>query len=578
MNAPADAGADAPRRRGFELDLGLLAAITLPLLLWGGVPLAHRDAITRHALHALRDGGNPGFFDYPALVFYLDALVYGALFVFAHASGCCPSFAMFEREALGGRLAHPGGGTLAADQPAAWVTAAFACAGVLLAYTMARSLTGRREAGWIAGLLLGGSLLWVANAHYPTVDVPLATLAMATCWVTLRAARRDALGTPGTLAAPGVLAGLTASAKYNGVLVLVAPLAVAAWASRARFGPALRRAAAIVAWSAAAFLATNPIVFQRFHRYVVTLRNMTGKVLVSHLGYDLVGPTWGWHLMHTLRTGFGDAALLLACAGTAVLAFSPRRPASEKLAVLLFPAVFFAHAGSVPLTFARYMVPMLPFLAVLAALGTVSIATRLAGGRGWLAGPVAGALVACALLPNLRASVAFDRMLARPDTRVALARTLVAIRAGNPRPTIAMSPVLRGVLAGIEPRSVDGAWDIEQPGAGRADVLVVDSFEYDRYLGDPRAPAAPFAAALAGREAFIVSPFSSIRALVPYSPESVYAPYPPDLGARTSPGPYVELYASAGVAERLRGAGRAASVAPFYAARMAAAAHRKEAP
>ena len=577
MSAPADAGADGPRRRGFELDLGLLAVFALALATWGGVPFAHRDAITRHALHVLRDGGNPGFFDYPALVFDLDALVYGALYLLARAGGCCASFASFEREALAGRLVHPGGFSLAADQPAAWVTAAFACAGVMLAYAMARTLTGRRDAGWIAGLLLGGSLLWVANAHDPTVDVPLATLAMATSLATLLAVRRDGLGAPRTLATLGVLAGLTASAKYNGVLALVAPLAAVAGASWRRPATAARRMALLGAWAAAAFLATNPIVFQRFHRYLVTLRTMTGKVLVSHVGYQHDGPTWGWHVTHTLRTGFGDAGLLLALAGIGLLAFAPRRAAAERLAVLAFPVAYFAHAGSIPLTFARYMVPLLPFLAVFAALAVVSLHARL-GGRGGLPAMAAAAIVACALLPNLRASVAFDRMLARPDTRVALAHTLAAMHDADPRLTVAMSPVLRGVLANLEPRALADALDIEQPGPERADVLVVDSFEYDRNLDDPRAGPAPFAAALAGRVAFVVSPFTASRERVPGSPESVYAPYPPDLAFRSSPGPYVELYASARAADRLRAAGARGIAAPFFAERLRAAAAGRAAP
>jgi len=207
----------------------------------------------------------------------------------------------------------------------------------------------------------------------------------------------------------------------------------------------------------------------------------------------------------------------------------------------------------------------------------VTLVARL-GGRGFIPGAATGALVTCALLPGLLASARFDGMLTRPDTRFALARTLAAIQAAQPGPTIAMSPILRGVLAGIEPRAAEGVWDIEQPGMERAEVLIVDSFEYDRDLYDPRAGAAPFASALAGREAFFVSPFAVNRERVPWSPESVYAPYPPDLAFRTSQGPFVELYASARAAQLLRAAGVTRSTTPFFATRLRAAAAASAAP
>lgn len=77
----------------------------------------------------------------------------------------------------------------------------------------------------------------------------------------------------------------------------------------------------------------------------------------------------------------------------------------------------------------------------------------------------------------------------------------------------------------------------------QATIFVLDSFSHDRLIYE-QPSRLKFDRAHLHSEYTVVqlSPFSRAKREVPFSPESLYAPYPPDIFDRTLPGPFIELY------------------------------------
>ncbi len=63
-------------RRLAWLDVALLCALALLLGAYGGPSVYHPDSVLEKALRTLDQGGNPHFFNYPALVLYLYGYLY----------------------------------------------------------------------------------------------------------------------------------------------------------------------------------------------------------------------------------------------------------------------------------------------------------------------------------------------------------------------------------------------------------------------------------------------------------------------------------------------------------------------
>ena len=538
--------------------LALPCLLALVLAAWGGAPWFHPDTLVPRALAALRHGGNSGFFDYPALVTDCDAVAYGIAFSCARLAGSVHSFGEFESLVLAAD--PPAGAPWASGQfPAQLVTLLFSLLGVACTAALAFRLSGSRATGIFAGSLAATSILWVANAHLPTVDIPLAALSAA---AVLGAVHVFSQGPPDRRAILllGSLLGLVVATKYNGAIVslsMVLPLWLIEHTAPARVARKLR---GVAATALAVFLIANPYDLPHFHRFVTTLWTEIGWIrpTTGHLGFQTVGPSWGFHIATTLVTGYGILPLGLALIGLGSVILDSRIGQPVKVALFAFPVAYFVLMGSSSLAFQRYMLPLIPCLAVGSALGAHALLAGLGRvtRRRWAIPLAAGLIAAGVLGPALVRAVRHDRLLAGRDTRsvavVALARVVGVGRGLHVCATTYTRAIWRRshVLEAAR-MSEDFPADLTRD---PVDLLWFDSFEHDRYLYDPQGAAR--LRVTAGAERFRVvqlSPFTAAKDSVPFSPESAATPYPPDLTWRRSPGPFIEIYA--------RDAGRAAALA-----------------
>ncbi len=351
---------------------------------------------------------HPHFFDWPSLFLYATAGGYAVLFAFERAFGLVANADDFIARAV----ADPTSVHLVARV----LGAASGVATIAAMYFAAREVCSRRTA-IMSAALLSIAFLHVRDSHYGLTDVPSTFLAVCSFWAAVYAAARGV--TMRRLAVAGVLAGLAASTKYNTGLILAPALVVVGeHAIRTRdLGWAVKAVAMLAVTSIAGFVAGTPYAVLDYQPFSAALTNLHDHLTGGHAGIDL-GRGWTYHLFFTLRYGLGVPLLAMSLAGALWLVADRSWRAAMMLS---FPVVYYYTVGSGLTVFTRYMMPMVPFMCLMAAVFIDRAAERAASFTRSAAVPAiaAAVLFVVAAVPPLVQSVAFDRLLARPDTRLA---------------------------------------------------------------------------------------------------------------------------------------------------------------
>jgi 4-amino-4-deoxy-L-arabinose transferase-like glycosyltransferase len=382
--------------------VALAAGLRLAGITWGLPSDTHLFSYHPDEYHSLRalfslalaGDLNPHFFNYGSLYLYL--VVAGALLLHPGAS----------LTAWGEQLATGQAGPLLRSWTldARLVSVVCSLLTVYVVFLLGRRLLGPRG-GLAAALLLAVAPLATLLAHYGTVDPAQCLFLTLTLYLSLLLPER-----PGwrTVAWAGVCAGLAASVKYNGAVVLVAPLLAAALApsdgTRPAVGTVLRRWGALLGAAALAFAVTSPytwLSWSEAHRdFSFELAHMrAGEGLA--LAADPSGLFY--HLRHLLAPGLGPA-LLLALLGAVGVVYRRRQ---QWYPLVLFALLWLVMISLARVRYPRYELALLPPLALLAA---VPLSWR--RGR-W----VWRGLAALSLLAALGWSLQTVAGLARPDPR-----------------------------------------------------------------------------------------------------------------------------------------------------------------
>jgi 4-amino-4-deoxy-L-arabinose transferase-like glycosyltransferase len=353
---------------------------------FGGLLNPDEQNIVPRAWKMVHGGGlDPHWFDYPSLVLYVLA-----------------PFQVWQ------------------DQPsyltARLVIAAFGVGGVAAAWWLGRAAYGR-TAGLVAAAIVAVETIGIAYSHMAVTDIPMTALITVSLGLLVT----------GRLEWAGLAAGLAASAKYPAVFLLV-PLVVAGWQR-------WRRLAISVGLAMLAFLATSPFVLVHPHEAWSDATRVQRLARDGWLGFEhdswalfsFTGKLWG---------GLGPV-LVIAVVG---LVLALRRHSRTDLILSSFVLVYLVDLLTIRAHFDRYVLPLVPVLAVLA-------------GRLRALAPLTVGL----LIVPLVWAVGDDARLTRTDTRVVAARWIV----GHLPPAASVAadssspPIGRRVL------------DLQLPGPGR---------------------------------------------------------------------------------------------------------------
>lgn len=389
--------------RPSRLGLALVLAAAVALRFWAlghGIPHAlsvDEPEIVERALRMMKTGSlNPHFFDYGSLHIYIQLLVSIVRFIVGSVTGAWDSLAQVSSDSfyLWGRA----------------VTAAFGVATVFVVFHIGLRW-GTRHA-LLAAALMAVMPLHVRYSHYVLTDTPLTFFVALTMLMSLIAHERPVLR---GFAWAGAVAGLAAAVKYNGGLALLMPL-VACWMT-----PAARPSRAVCAMAAAgaaaaAFLLAAPFTLLDLPGFLDRFASLTAEYRNAPPPAE---PGVILYLKH-LRLQFGTPGMLLIASGLIMgVIRAVRGPGRVPWALALAFAVpyFFMVAGQ-RIIYARYMLPLVPMLCVLAAavvISGVSLLRRYEFPRGVRTALIAG-LTFALLGPPAVTAVNFNRLIARTWT------------------------------------------------------------------------------------------------------------------------------------------------------------------
>lgn len=382
------------------------AAIALILLIAAGVRLWHIDfglpalndpdepVFIMTALDMLREGRlNPGWFGHPAtLLFYLLALVIVGVAGTGLMLGRWASTDAF----VAAVFADPATIVL----PMRVAIAGFGVASVAMTWRIGRRIAGPAS-GLIAALLLSINALHVELSQVIRTDM-LVTLLMGWCLLAALAILERGRVRDHVIA--GIAAGLACATKWPAFLILAAP----ALASFGHRGGGRDRRLALLAPAVAVvtLIIVSPYLLLDWQTVVHDLRGEARPLHLGATGHGLIGNLW-WYVSHPLYQTFGVAGLGLIVIGAAALA----RGRAGRLVILPTFAVILVSLASQPLVWARWIVPLLPLAAIMAAAGLCRIVDLVPKGWGQLA--VGGVILAT--VSAGMTSTTYARQRARSD-------------------------------------------------------------------------------------------------------------------------------------------------------------------
>lgn len=475
------------RKEGLAIvSILLLAGMARFYALDFGLPyLRHPDeskTILR-ALHFWSGDLNPHIHGKPALTWYMTSALYGFLYLWGLLNGTFHSpsglLASFSSDPtpfyLMGRILAASLGTVT----------------VGLVYLLGKRAYSAAT-GLIGALFMAVAPLHVEESHYALLDVPCTFFILLSSIfilsVLIKGRRQDYL-------LAGFLAGLATATKYN-ALFLALPFLLAhfqrSWSrvksiKRVLLDPNLYLG--LTSMALGFFLGSPYVLLDWRHsgpQLAISASNIRYGV---PLGFENVRSGYIYHLTVNLRNGLGLSLLIPALLG---VCYASYRHKDVDRVLLSFPLIYYLIIGSSRFVYARYVLPLLPFLFLLAAEALVKGASRFFKGstRSYT---LIGLSLALMAMPAFLVTIE-DYSLTLPDTRTTAyewvetnipkgARLLVGDY-GPPR-LEANYELFHLSAFGLVNEPNDLGYDIEEVRERGIEYVVISSFVYERHLNSP---------------------------------------------------------------------------------------------
>ena len=286
------------------------------------------------------------------------------------------------------------------------MSALFGSLAILLVFFVGRRL-GNDQTGLIAALIAGCSFLFVRDSHYAVNDVAMTfwifSSFLAAIWAYESKCRWRWIFA-------SALAGIAVAFKYNAfpMVVTISVLYWLQWREKETREKPLFLIRDIILFgsiSVLAFLLICPFPVIDPSSFWSGVADQAKKNTAEWTGQKHV---WsGFLLLETLFISEGIISLLLAAAGIFFI-FQ-----KKKWLFVIFPALYLLLILTHPLFFARFAIPILPWIALSAAVGIVGLQERF-----HLSKIIYGLLIfACALEPFTK-DLRSNYLLKQEDTRV----------------------------------------------------------------------------------------------------------------------------------------------------------------
>ncbi len=236
------------------------------------------------------------------------------------------------------------------------LTVLFGVATVFLVYHIGWRLLGSKQVGLLASLMLAISPTHVSHSQLITPDAFLVFFLLLSFLGSVGVLKE---GRSRDYVLAGLGAGLAASTKYNGALILVSLIA----AHSIRYGRSGSKRGSLylgIGLSVAAFLLTTPFALLDWEAFRTGAQFELRHYATGHAGME--GNTLKWYISYLL-TIEGPVAFLAIL--ESIRGFSAR--SKNTLALSIFPVTYFVFINRFVVRNDRTLLPLIPFLFLLAA-------------------------------------------------------------------------------------------------------------------------------------------------------------------------------------------------------------------
>jgi hypothetical protein len=369
----------------FAAVVGLAFVLRLAGVGFGLPHVYHQDEpiLVNHAMSIGAGGWNTHFFVIPPFTVYFLFGLYGAFFLAGKAAGLFTDTAHFAL-------------SFVRDPSAFYLIGRFVL-GVLFGtatVALVAKLGGRffsKRTGLWAAVFLALCPLHVQHSHYLYADIPVTFAVTAFLFFLLAAMREPAVK---NFVMAGLMLGWAVSVKYTAAY-FVPVAALAAW-----FAGGFKKTAVLFVASAAVYTVVAPFTFldwAEFYRQMLRQAGAEGPVGSAH------------HFSYSILQGTSWPFVLLAAAGAGHLWKARRREAALITGAALW---FYIVNAKFSQPFARYMLPVIPVLSLLAGAGWEWASEKLARHK-----LEKGALLTLVAASLAAPSVYLDGLFLRKDTR-----------------------------------------------------------------------------------------------------------------------------------------------------------------
>lgn len=403
--------------RRYSLSIGMILLMALGVRVWGigfGLPYLYHYDEHFYVNTALKLGNgilaNPPYA--PTGLANILFVEYAGYFVFGKIFGLFSSANEFE--------------AIFRSDPSTFYLLARATSAILGVITVAviyklGKLTSSLAVGLIAAAFLSVSFLHVRDSHYAVPDVAMTSFIMIAVTLAAVGMHRNERK---YLYLSAVSGGLAIAMKWTALPVAL----VIAWASLWTEVDERRTFLARL-WSRPLFVSVILFILgfavgtpQMLIEPTPFIRHAFGQLHADQDGgFEIwqVDTLSGWLFYgKTLLYGMGLPLLTVGLIGMMRQLFKFLRTANKSsILLLLFPLIYYLLMGSTRHYFARYAIPLIPFLALFAAEALAATAVWLKHRQPRLARSLAAVLILFAMVQPFVQSIRHNILLTREDTR-----------------------------------------------------------------------------------------------------------------------------------------------------------------
>lgn len=301
-----------------------------------------------------------------------------------------------------------------------FTSALFGSATVLVTYGLGKRLFNRTTA-LISALLIAAAFLHVRDSHFAVTDITVTFFVALTIYLCVATIQKKSVR---LLLLSAVAGGFALATKWTTwPIALPIGLAVLGLAPIQPGSRNYRQLLRLAFIAGTIFLGVFLISsFEFFMSPAVFWKDMLVELQSGSGGgfniwaVDFI-PGWLFYLK-VMTWGIGWVMLFFAVLGVGILIFQVIQKKELPLFTFMaFPVIFFLYMGASRHYFARYAIPLIPFLAVFAAIAIDRISAKISAKNRAIFQPLLVSLILLALIQPFISSLRFDDLLTQVDTR-----------------------------------------------------------------------------------------------------------------------------------------------------------------